>query len=128
MDCAPRHISPGEPSGWLTSQSLQARTSARSCQDEEAATSGLLLCPGRRFDRRAVDALLERRELPRIAARSGWGGMRRVLAHEALERRDDGGRLLRCGTRRDDAELRSPVHGLAAAYRAARARTPRLGL
>ena len=36
---------------------------------------------------------------------------RRGIAHEALERRDDRGRLLRGGAGRDQLELRLPVHG-----------------
>jgi hypothetical protein len=57
----------------------------------------------------AAHAFVKTRLLPGIALGRGWSRGRRSLAHEALERRDDGGRLLGRRVGGHDRELRTAV-------------------
>src|SRR3954469_16442811 len=80
--------------------------------DDERPTPGSTLHPGIRI-REALDRLQARGPDPRVRRRLRRRGRRRGVAQEALERGDDGGRLLRGGGRGDDLELRAAVgHGV----------------
>jgi hypothetical protein len=59
--------------------------------------------------RLALDGLQARRLHPAAGPHRRWRRRGRGVAHEALERRHDGGRLLGRGGRRDDAQLRAAV-------------------
>src|SRR3954453_12121282 len=76
--------------------------------DDERATAISTLPPRIRV-REAIDRLPARGADPRVRRLVDRRGRRRGVAQEALDRRDDGGRLLgRCG-RGDDLELRPAV-------------------
>src|SRR5829696_4729523 len=71
---------------------------------------GVRVAPGGRSAGLAAHGLVERRALPRVARGPRGGGRRRVVAHEALERGDDRGGLLRRRGGRDDLALGAAVH------------------
>ena len=87
--------------------SRQARLKQRRIRQTRACTPS---SPGRGLPWGGVHALLEGRSLPWVGFGRGRRRHRCGIAHEPFERRDDRRRLLGRGSRRNDRQLRSPVH------------------
>ncbi len=75
-----------------------------------APLNNVELLPGERGPRLTRDAVMERRSLPQIGARGARRGRRSGVAHEALQRGDDSGRLFGVGIGGDDLELGTAIH------------------